>query len=216
MPARCAPTPRFTKPQLASNRKRLGIQGPEDAWKRLGELLEEWRRVQLSYKFRTKFAEARLPETPDGNPNVRLVTDIENSLRPNRWPAGTLKEIAAAYGVTYESVLAVLQGEAGGLILAKTAPPPAPAAPGRNSGRTPPVTGEDKNGATWPYAEAIWQRLLELAGNPDPTGAELFGEDTDEARIWDVPSLRQLCSVPERVWMIADLHHREAGSVGRG
>ena len=189
---------------MTPNRKRLAIQAPEDAWVRLGELLQ-LRRGELGYRQRPAFCKTR-------NINTRLIADIEHNYRPNTFPPATLKQIAQAYEVTYESIAALLRGEADELIRTESSPPPAPAATGSDSRRTSLVTGEDKNAATWPYAEVIWQRLHELAGNLDPTGAELFGEGTDEARIWDVSSLRQLCSIPERVWMIADLRHREAGT----
>jgi hypothetical protein len=197
---------------VAPNRKRLGISAPEHRWKVLGELLEEWRRVEHGHRSRRAFAEARLPRTAEGNPNVRLVTDIENNLRPNHWPAGTLRELARAYQVTYNSIGAVLRGEADRLSPAEAALPPATAVPGTDSRRTPPVTGEDNSAATWPHAETIWQRLHELADSPDPTGAELFGEGTDDARTWDDPRLRQLLSIRERIWNIADLRRRESGT----
>jgi hypothetical protein len=198
---------------VAPNRKRHAITAAEDRWDLLGELFQA-RRMELGYRSRRAFAEARLPRTPYGNANVRLVHDIENNLRPNSWPVGTLREIARTYQVTYDSITAVLRGEADKLNPAESNPPPAPATPGSDSRRTPPVTGEDRNTATWPYAEAIWQRLHELAtaGNPDPTGADLFGEGTDDARTWDDPRLRRLWPLRERVWNIADLHRREAGT----
>ena len=76
------------------------------------------------------------------------------------------------------------------------------------------VTGEDHVTARWSYAEPIWERLYDLAraGNLDPTGADLFGEGTDDARTWDDPRLRRLLPLPERVRNIADLRRREAGT----
>jgi hypothetical protein len=134
------------------NRKRIGIRAPADAWKHLGELLEAHRRVELGYRSRGKFAAGRLPPTPSGNANVRLVSDIENSYRPDTYPAGTLRQIAGYYGVAYESMLAVLHGEADKLIPAEPVPPsmpsarPLPAATAgghrRRSARTmPPLAG---------------------------------------------------------------------------
>jgi hypothetical protein len=199
------------------NRKRIGIRAPADAWKHLGELLEAHRRVELGYRSRGKFAAGRLPPTPSGNANVRLVSDIENSYRPDTYPAGTLRQIAGYYGVAYESMLAVLHGEADKLIPAEPVPPSmpsAPAAPGSDSRRTSQAIGEDNAPASWPYAEDIWERLYDLAvdGNSDPTGADLFGEGTDDARSWDDPRLRQLYLLRERVRYIADLRRREAGA----
>lgn len=154
---------------------------------------------------------------PSGNANVRLVSDIENSYRPDTYPAGTLRQIAGYYGVAYESMLAVLHGEADKLIPAEPVPPSmpsAPAAPGSDSRRTSQAIGEDNAPASWPYAEDIWERLYDLAvdGNSDPTGADLFGEGTDDARSWDDPRLRQLYLLRERVRYIADLRRREAGA----
>jgi hypothetical protein len=199
------------------NRKRIGIRAPADAWKHLGELLEAHRRVELGYRSRGKFAAGRLPPTPSGNANVRLVSDIENSYRPDTYPAGTLRQIAGYYGVAYESMLAVLHGEADKLIPAEPVPPSmpsAPAAPGSDSRRTSQAIGEDNAPASWPHAEDIWERLYDLAvdGNSDPTGADLFGEGTDDARSWDDPRLRQLYLLRERVRYIADLRRREAGA----
>jgi hypothetical protein len=155
------------------NRKRIGIRAPADAWKHLGELLEAHRRVELGYRSRGKFAAGRLPPTPSGNANVRLVSDIENSYRPDTYPAGTLRQIAGYYGVAYESMLAVLHGEADKLIPAEPVPPSmpsAPAAPGSDSRRTSQAIGEDNAPASWPYAEDIWERLYDLAvdGNSTP------------------------------------------------
>jgi hypothetical protein len=92
--------------------------------------------------------------------------------------------------------------------------PSAPAAPGSDSRRTSQAIGEDNAPASWPYAEDIWERLYDLAvdGNSDPTGADLFGEGTDDARGWDDPRLRQLYLLRERVRYIADLRRREAGA----
>lgn len=202
---------------MPPNRKRIGIRAPADAWKHLGELLEAHRRVELGYRSRGKFAAGRLPPTPSGNANVRLVSDIENSYRPDTYPAGTLRQIAGYYGVAYESMLAVLHGEADKLIPAEPVPPSmpsAPAAPGSDSRRTSQAIGEDNAPASWPHAEDIWERLYDLAvdGNSDPTGADLFGEGTDDARSWDDPRLRQLYLLRERVRYIADLRRREAGA----
>ncbi len=179
--------------------RRPVIRAPEAAWHRLGELLQ-LRRAELGYRRRPEF-------TKDRDINVRLVTDIENNYRPNTFLTPTLRDIAQAYAVTWDSLAGVLAGTAEKL---EPAPPPAPAT------QLPPMTGEDKNAATWPYAEAVWQRLHELAsaGNPDPTGADLFGEGTDDARTWDDLRLRQLLPLRERVRNIADLRRREAGTQG--
>jgi hypothetical protein len=194
--------------QVASTGKRPAVQANEQEWRRLGELLQ-LRRSELGYQFRPAFVEAR-------GINIRRVSDIENNYRPNTFPPGSLREIAQAYQVTYDSIGALLRGEADELIPAEPAPPrasSAPTAPVGDSRATPMVTGEDDVTASWSYAEPIWERLYDLAraGNLDPTGADLFGEGTDDARTWDDPRLRRLLPLRERVRNIADLRRREAG-----
>jgi hypothetical protein len=223
---------------MAANRKRLAIWASEDKWKLLGELLEERRRVGLGYVFRTTFARARLPLTPDGNPNTRRVDDLESNRRPNRWPPGTLKEMAAAYGVLYEwppgpegermraaaaprtgPVLAVLAGEADALIAVgqvqvhaalfhSAAPADGP------DGWQPPIADPVRRAADAPYAAPILERLLELAdaGVIDPSGAQVFPDSPDDAKAWDGIGAR--LPVRDRVWFIADLRRWEAGNAG--
>jgi hypothetical protein len=64
--------------------------------------------------------------------------------------------------------------------------------------------------------QAVCGRDLHAAlqlGTPavaDLHGSQVFGSGTDEARFWDEPTLRLHWSVPERVWMIADLRRRKA------
>ena len=188
---------------MASERRRPETKADDDAWKRLGLLLQ-LRRADLGYRRRPGF-------TKDRNINIRLVTDIENAYR-NTFLTPTLGQIAQAYQVTYESLAAVLSGTADELTPVAPSAPPAPAGSVGNDG-LPPTTDAAGIAAARPYADQIWMRLLDVAaqGVTDPYGAVVFGEGTDEARIWDVPSLRQLCSVPERVWMIAGLRHRAAG-----
>jgi hypothetical protein len=182
------------------NRKRIGITAPADAWRRLGELLETWRRVELGYRSRVRFAADRLPETPQGNANVRLVSDIENSYRPDTYPAGTLREIAEAYGVSYESMTAVLRGEAGEL---------AAAAPHH---QLPPAPMDDgaRESAVRPYATRIWDALLRLAGQgvTSPSGA-MLGLDPGDAKVWDGSA--GAMSLADRAWLVADIQRRRDG-----
>jgi hypothetical protein len=182
---------------------------PRGRWQLLGELLQA-RRQELGFRSLTAFARERLAPTDSGNTNSRLVRDLENAYR-DTFPTGTLRFLARAYEVTYESVLAVLRGEADALSSAD--PLPSPSAPAGDSRRTPPVAGEDYAAASWPYAEPIWERLYDLAraGNTDPRGADLFGDGTDDARTWDDPRQQRLLSLRERVRYIADLRRREAG-----
>ena len=143
---------------MASTGKRPAVQANEQEWRRLGELLQ-LRRSELGYQFRPAFVEAR-------GINIRRVSDIENNYRPNTFPPGSLREIAQAYQVTYDSIVALLRGEADELIPAEPALPPVPSAPTAavsDSGATPMVTGEDNVTASWSYAEPIWERLYHLA-----------------------------------------------------
>lgn len=172
--------------------RRPAIQATDQAWKRLGELLQA-RRGEMGYRARPRFCEER-------NINERLITDIENTYRKT-FKTPTLQQIAQAYAVTYHSIAAVLSGHADEL---EPAPP--------DGTRQPPVTDPAREDPCRPYADEIYMRLLQL-GTPDVAdlpGSHVFGGGTAEARMWDEPSLRRLWSVPERVWMIADLRRRKA------
>src|SRR6185437_16171420 len=77
-------------------------------WSKLGELLT-LRRVELDprYQNRTVFCEER-------GLDYRLAYDIEEARRVN-FRKTTLAGVAAAYAVTLDSLLAVLEGKAAGL-----------------------------------------------------------------------------------------------------
>lgn len=202
-----------------ANRKRLGVHAPPGRWLLLGDLLQEWRRVRLGHVFRTTFARERLPLTADGNANTRRVDDLESNRRPNRWPEPTLKEMAAAYGVTYASMRAVLDGEADKLEPA--APVPAPGLP---PAPAPSLLREDD---ARPYAAVLWNRLMRLAarGVPDPDGRHPRDWDPDDWDSWN-PSAEQLglsgqdadtwngsrgaMSLADRAWLTGDWHARRA------
>jgi hypothetical protein len=231
------PPPARAPKRPGRNRKRLAIWAPEDRWKLLGELLEERRRVGLGYVFRTTFARARLPLTPDGNPNTRRVDDLESNRRPNRWPPGTLKEMAAAYQVLYEwppgpegesmraaaaprtgPMLDVLAGEADVLAAAPAGqvhavPAGAPPAGGPD-GWQPPVADKAQRAADAPYAAPILDRLLELAdaGIIDPDGAQVFPDAPGDAKAWDGIGAR--LPVRDRAWFIAIVRRRAAARAG--
>jgi len=192
---------------MASNRKRIGVRAPDDRWKLLGELLEARRRVALGYQYRPAFARARLPRTPDGHENVRLVQDIENNLR-HSYPAGTLRQIAAYYAVTYDSLTAVLAGTADALV------PAAPSAPAASVTQLPPMTDAARIASARPYADAIQRRLRELAGqgDTDPAGNRVFPAAPDDAKAWDGIGARM--DIDDRVWFIADLQRRADGRDG--
>lgn len=190
-----------------ANRKRIGITAPGDAWCRLGELLEAWRRVELGYRSRVKFAADRLPATPQGNANVRLVSDIENNYRPDTYPAGTLREIAQAYGVTYESIGAVLRRETDHLDAATPAPSrDLPAAP---------MDDEHRENAVRPYATVIWDALLRLAGQgiASPSGVQL-GLQSGDAKVWDGSA--GAMSLADRAWLVADIQRRRDSRAANG
>ena len=177
--------------------RRPVIRGPEDAWQRLGELLQ-LRRAELGYKRRPAFVKER-------GINIRLVTDIENAYRPNTFLTPTLREIAAAYRVTYDSVVAVILGHDDELI-------PAPAAAPRGPGEPPAwmAAEPDRTAANRPYADRIRGRLamLRAQGTRAPSGAELFPDSAADARDWDKYGDWE---EKDRVWFIADLQRREVG-----
>lgn len=188
---------------MASDRRPV-IRGSEDAWKRLGELLQ-LRRAELGYHRRPAF-------TRDHGINIRLVTDVENAYRPNTFLTPTLREIAQAYEVTYDSVVAVILEHGDELI---------PASPARltagQDGWVPPIADKARRDADAPYAMEIMERLLALAGGgvTDPAGAQVFPDAPDDAKAWDGIGAR--LPVRDRVWFIADLRRWDAdrnGSAG--
>jgi hypothetical protein len=214
---------------LPSNGKRPAVRAGEDRWRRLGELLA-LRRADLGYRYRPAFAAERLPRTPQGNVNVRLVTDVEGGVR-DTIQAPTLKHLARAYDVTYESVLAVLKGESDELAPATfTSVPLRDAArvtdtltaarhdgDGEDGGWLPAPLGDDAlAAAARPYDAAIWERIAEYrARHPrvaaeDIPGPDLFPGSPEDARTWDDPRLRRNWPVRQRVWMIAGLQAFEA------
>jgi len=178
--------------------RRPVVRAPEAAWRRLGELLQ-LRRAELGYK--------RRPEFPrEHGINIRLVTDIENAYRPNTFLTPTLREIAQAYQVSYDSVIAVLLGHDNEL----TPVTPDRLADGPDGWR-PPVADRARRDADAPYAAPILDRLLELAGSgvTDPSGAQVFPAAAGDAMAWDGIGAR--LDIRDRVWFIADLRRRAAG-----
>lgn len=189
---------------MASNSKRPAIVAADQAWERLGELLKR-RRTRLGYKYRPPFAAAR-------GINLRMVTDIESAPRSRvSFQVPTMQQIAEAYGVTYESIAAVLREEADELAPAQAAAVPAAGIPGAGL----PMSAEARAAAA-PYADRIWERLVDLAasGVTGPSGAQVFPGSPADARAWDVFAERRW-PVPQRVWMVADLQAGDAPRPGR-
>jgi hypothetical protein len=180
--------------------RRPVVRAPDAAWKRLGELLQ-LRRAELGYKRRPAF-------TREHGINIRLVTDIENAYRPNTFLTPTLREIAQAYQVTYESLVAVLNEKAGRLTPAAPAALPVPAGP-------PGWMAADKvrSAANEPYADRIRGRLALLRGQgiPSPSGAQLVPDSPADARDWD--KYAGDWEDRDAVWFVADLQRREVGRV---
>ncbi len=187
---------------------------PEEGRVLLGALLAQ-RRKELGYTHWPAFARDRLPLTPMGNPNTRMLADIEKAYR-KRFPEPTLRQLARAYLVNYRSLLDVAHLRRNTLI--PVSPDDAPAEPpAEPPGWAPPVLGAAHPAAVRPYADRIWERLRQLAlrGVADPDGGQVFGPGTPDAKTWDGTGARGL-DLPDRVWLVADLQRwgdaRAAGS----
>jgi hypothetical protein len=179
--------------------RRPVVRAPDDAWRRLGELLQ-LRRAELGYKRRPAF-------TREHGINIRLVTDIENAYRPNTFLTPTLREIAQAYQVTYDSVIAVLGKKADELT------PAAPAPVAQLIPDEPPgwlADDAERSAADRPYRDEIMGRLKLLRGQgvPNPSGDQIFPDSATDARIWD----KYASDWKERdvAWFVADIQRREA------
>ena len=184
---------------MTSDRRPV-VRAPEAAWQRLGELLQ-LRRADLGYRRRPAF-------TREHHINIRLVTDIENAYRPNTFLTPTLRDIAQAYQVTYDSLIAVLAGKADALA---PAAPAIPAAVPPDDGWLPPMTDPARVTSARPYADRIWDRLRTLAaeGVTSPSGGQLFRPGSPDAQAWDGTGAR--LDLPDRVWLIADMQRRDDG-----
>jgi len=168
---------------VASRAQRAVTGVPPERREQFGRALQEWREDVLGYQVRGRFAD-------DRHINLRLVQDREKNYRPGTYTKWALQAAAQAYQVPYDrqppgSVLAFLYGEADTLARAtgKSAAPPDRLADGPD-GWQPPVADPVRRDADAPYAAPILDRLLELAGAgiADPSGAQVFGEGTDDAR----------------------------------
>jgi hypothetical protein len=174
----------------------------------LGTLLQQ-RRVELGYTHRPAFARDRLPLTPSGNPNTRLLADLEEAYRDN-FPEPRLRQLARAYQVTFESMVDIAHLRHNLLI---PAAPEAPS-PGIPAGWDAPFTDLARRAADRPWFDSINERRVELAamGITDPSGAQMFGRGTDDAKAWD--SIGARLPIADRVWFIADLRRRAHGRGG--
>ena len=172
--------------------RRPVVRAPEAAWRRLGELLQ-LRRADLGYKRRPAF-------TREHGINIRLVTDVENAYRPNTFLTPTLREIARAYEVTYESVIAVLGAKAGELV------------PAGSGDGMPPMTAE-RAATDRDFFKPLNERRVALAarGVTDPSGAQMFPDAPDDAKAWD--GIGGRLDIGDRLWFIADLRRRAHGRV---
>ena len=197
---------------MPANRRKVGATAPYDRWVLLGKLLAGRRHV-LGYTYRAPGFER------ERGINRRLAADIEKAAkdRVNHFMPGTLELVAEGYQVTHESVMAVLRGERDDLVPA--APAALPVTPDRLTdgpdGWQPPISDKARRDADAPYAAPILERLLELAdaGIIDPTGAQVFGEDTIDAKAWDGTGAR-IRSPRDRAWFIAEIRRWEAAHAG--
>jgi hypothetical protein len=173
----------------------------------LGELLR-LRRAAIGYRHVPAFVRAR-------DINTRMVGDIEHGRR-DTYTFPTLTDVAAAYKVTYESMMAVVWSDAGELVPEEEAPaappapagevPPRPAAPGETPPFYPDRAAQDR-----PWFDEINERRFALAarGVLDPDGAQMFPADPEAARAWDSIAAYGI-PAGDRVWVIADLRRRAA------
>jgi hypothetical protein len=159
---------------------------PRTARLRGGMLLAARREVYFGMKHRTEFAEARKAELSSRS-GWRLVSDLENAWRDN-FAADTLANIARAYAVTFESMVAVLRGEADALVPldgrpAHAVPPP----PADSFAALEEIHPADRPAVRQRLAEV--QAMIRTARVHVPegqlAGAQIFGAGTPEQRFWD-------------------------------
>jgi hypothetical protein len=184
-----------------------------DRLRLLGELLR-LRRAALGYRHVPAFVR-------DRHINTRMVGDIEHGRRDTYTYPSLHDDVARAYDVTYDSMMAVVWSGAGELIPAAPADPaeltPVTAAPlaAGPEGWQPPIADPARRAADAPYAAPILDRLLELtaAGVTDPSGAQMFGEGTADAKSWDGHGA-WVRAPRDRAWFIADIRRLEDGTAG--
>jgi hypothetical protein len=177
----------------------------------LGAQLRQ-RRMELGYTHRPAFARDKLPLTPSGNLNTRLLADIEEAYRAD-FPAARLRQLADAYQVDYQSLVDVAYRSAEALTAASPAPPPAVPPPAAVPDLTPPMDPV-RAASDRPWFDEINERRVALAarGVTAPAGAQMFPDRPDDAKAWDGIGAR--LDIGARVWFIADLRRRAAGRAG--
>lgn len=173
----------------------------------LGRLLM-WRRAALGHSYRPAFL-------AEQDVNGRMVSDIERGRRDN-YTGPTLEDLAAAYAVTYDSILAVARGKADELTPVPVSRATGPARRTRarhdDPAGVPPAPFDDpgREQADYPYAVPIWKQFVDMAGEGIAvSGERLFPDSPDDAKAWDGTAGRM--DVGDRVWFIADLRRRAAG-----
>jgi len=190
-------------------KRRVEVKADPADWQRLGKLLDVRRRT-MGYTWRTDFERER-------RVNRRMAADIEKAApdRINTFTNGSLGLVAQGYAVEYESILAVLRGEADELVPVPVAPVnpdlvPVPAVPAAVPGETPPFDPA-RSERDRPWFDEINERRFALAalGVLDPDGAQMFPADPEAARAWDSIAVYGI-PAGDRVWVIADLRRRAA------
>ena len=179
-------------------------KAPIEGRRLLGALLAQ-RRAELGYTHWPAFARDRLPLTPSGNPNTRLLADLEKAYRDN-FPEPRLRQLAQAYLVTYESLTDVAH------LRARVLTPLSPAAAPEPAAGTSPYTAPARTAADRPWFDEINERRIALAarGVTAPSGPQMFPDSPDDAKAWDGIGAR--LPVGDRVWFIADLRRAAARS----
>jgi len=176
--------------------------GATDARRSLLGRLLRLRRAALGYRHVPAFVK-------DRDINTRMVGDIEHGRR-DTYTFPTLEDIAAAYEVTYMSMMAVVWSDAGELVPAAAPAPPAPAEAPR---WMPPTDDMARDAANRPWFDPVNERRVRLAarGIADPAGEQMFPDAPDDAEAWD--DIAESIPVGDKVWIIADLRRRAAGRV---
>jgi hypothetical protein len=185
-------------------RQGVGIGDRED-WIRLGQLMRR-RRGQLGYQYRNRFAADRARLLGQPALSVKNMIEIEEpppARRPGSWMQETLERIALFYDTTFDSMMAVVRGEASHLDAPEAGPGPGP------------MTDHARRQAAWPNAMRIWQDMSDYqqahprTEREDIPGAALFGKGSWYASTWDDPLLRESFTFEERIWLIADAQARQ-------